>query len=409
MNTQEKPAAAIRVPYGFSVHGQEEIDAVVEVLKGNTALGDKTDEFERRIADLFGKKYGVMVNSGSSANLLAFEILDLPKGSEVITPLLTFATTVAPIVQKGLVPVFVDVEPNTFLADLDQVEAAIGEKTRALMIPSLMGNIPNLQRLADLAKKHNLWLIEDSCDTLGGRFAGRPTGEFSHITTSSFYGSHIINGAGGGGIICVNDEAWRERLVVLRGWGRQSSLFGEKAKSELIENRFETELSGIPYDNKFVFSELGYNFLPLEISSAFALVQLRKFPKFAAARKANYENLHRFFERYPEFFALAAQTPKTDTVWLAFPLILNEDAPFTRLELVTFLENANIQTRPVFTGNILKQPGFESIPHRAAQTSYPNAEHVMRNALVVGAHHGLEERQIDYLKEKVEEFLGRYR
>lgn len=403
-----KNTKKLRVPYGFSVHGKEEIDAVVKVLKDNTALGEKTKEFEAKIAKLFDKKYGVMVNSGSSANLLAFEILDLPKGSEVITPILTFATTVAPIIQKGLVPVFVDVDPNTFLINLDQLEKSITKKTRALMIPSLMGNIPNLERLEKIAKKYNLIFIEDSCDTLGGKFKGNPTGKYSHITTTSFYGSHIINGAGGGGMICVNDPEWVDRLVVLRGWGRQSSLFGEKGNSELIKNRFGNEISGIPYDNKFIFSEVGYNLLPLELSSAFALVQLKRFPKFKKARQDNFNNLYKFFMKYDKYFTLSEQTKDTETVWLAFPLIIKEDAPFDRLELVTFLEENNIQTRPVFTGNILKQPGYKKIPHRLAQKSYPNTENIMRNAFVIASHHGLNAVQIKYLKEKFAEFLSKY-
>lgn len=398
----------MRVPYGFSVHGQEEIDAVVEVLKGNTALGKKTEEFEAKIAKILGKKYGVMVNSGSSANLLAFEILDMPRGSEVITPILTFSTTVAPFVQKGLIPVFVDVDPQTFIINMEQVEAAITPKTKALMIPSLMGNIPNMVKLRDLAEKHNLWFIEDSCDTLGGTFQGKPSGTYSHITTTSFYGSHIINGAGGGGMICINDEKWYERLLVMRGWGRQSSLF-DKDKSELIENRFKTELFGIPYDNKFIFSEIGYNFLPLEISSAFALVQLEKFPKNEQARRTHFADLLEYFgKNWTKYFDLPEQTPETETVWLAFPLIIKKDAPFTRLELVTYLEEENIQTRPVFTGNILKQPGFTKVEHRLAQAEYPNAENIMRNGFVVGSHHGLSTEQIAYMKGKFEDFLSKY-
>jgi CDP-6-deoxy-D-xylo-4-hexulose-3-dehydrase len=398
----------IRVPYGLSVHGQEEIDAVVKVLKGNTALGDKTKEFEEKIAKRFGKKYGVMVNSGSSANLLAFELLNLPRGSEVITPLLTFSTTVAPIVQKGLVPVFVDVDLDTYIVNPENIEKAITKKTRCLMIPLLLGNIPNMKRLAEIAKKYKLWFIEDSCDTLGGTFANEPTGKFSHITTTSFYGSHIINGAGGGGMICVNNSEWIDRLVVLRGWGRQSSLFGEKANSELLENRFQSELSGIPYDNKFIFSEIGYNFLPLEISSAFALEQLKKFPKFAQLRTKYFNDLYLFFTKYKKYFILPKITLDTKTVWLAFPIIIKEGAPFTRLQLITFLEKSNIQTRPVFTGNILKQPGFQKIPHRLAQKNFPNTEHIMKHAFVLASHHGLTSAQVNYLKVKISEFLNFY-
>lgn len=411
MKTKHTPANTVtgmRVPYGYSIHGQEEIDAVVGVLKGNTALGEKTKEFERTVAAMFGKKFGVMVNSGSSANLLALELLNLPPGSEVITPVLTFATTVAPIVQKGFTPVFVDVDRQTFLIDIDQVEKAITKKTRAFLIPSLMGNIPDMKRLAALAKKHKIWFIEDSCDTLGGTFKGKPTGIHSHITTTSFYGSHIVNGAGGGGIVCVNDPKWVDRLVVLRGWGRQSSLFGEKANSELLKNRFKSKLDGIPYDNKFIFSEIGYNFLPLELSAAFALVQLKKFPGFKALRSKNFDHLYSFFAKYDQFFDRSIQTPDTETVWLAFPLIIKKNAPFTRLELVTFLENNNIQTRPIFTGNILRQPGYKKIAHKKATSTFPHADDVMKNGMVIGSHHGLSQEQIDYMKSKFDEFLAKY-
>lgn len=398
----------MRVPYGFSVHGQEEIDAVVEVLKGNTALGDKTTEFEHKIATMFGKKYGVMVNSGSSANLLAFELLNLPKGSEVITPALTFATVVAPIVQKGLIPVFVDVDPTTYVVNIDQVKAAITKKTKVLMIPSLMGNIPNLKALAEIAKKHKLYFIEDSCDTLGGKFEGKPTGAFSHITTTSFYGSHIINGAGGGGMIMVNDEKFVSRLKVLRGWGRQSSLYGEKANSELLKNRFNYKLGGIPYDNKFIFSEVGYNFLPLEISSAFALAQMKRLPGFLKQREQNFANLMKFMADKTEYFALPTQTPDTETAWLAFPLIIKPKAPFTRLEIITFLEDNDIQTRPVFAGNILKQPGFKKIENRKISAAFPNTDHIMKNGFVVACHHGLNDEQIAYLQSKINEFLAQF-
>ncbi|MDB5259223.1 MAG: NarL family transcriptional regulator [Candidatus Taylorbacteria bacterium] len=397
----------MRVPYGFSVHGQEEIDAVVKVLKGNTALGEHTKEFEKKISKLFGKKFGVMVNSGSSANLLAFELLNLPKGSEVITPILTFATVVAPIVHKGLVPVFVDVDPDTYVINLKEVERAITEKTRALMIPSLMGNIPNMKGLAALAKKHKLWFIEDSCDTLGGKFEGKPTGTHSHISTTSFYGSHIINGAGGGGMVMVNDQKWVDRLVVLRGWGRQSSLFGEKANSELLKNRFKNKLHGIPYDNKFIFSEIGYNFLPLELSSAFALEQFKKLPKFLSERKKNFASLLKFFKQHDHHFILPKQTPNTTTAWLAFPLIIKPGAPFTRMQIITFLEENNIQTRPIFTGNIMKQPGFKDITHRQINERYHNTEQIMEHGFVVACHHGLNDDQIEYLKGKFSEFLSK--
>ena len=398
----------MRVPYGFSVHGKEEINAVVKVLQGNTALGERTKEFEKKIAKLFGKKHGIMVNSGSSAIMLGLEILNLPKGSEVITPLLTFSTTVAPLVQKGLVPVFCDVGRLSLQIDVDQVEKAITKKTKALLIPSLMGNISDLPRLQQIAKKHKLFLVEDSCDTLGGSINGKPTGSFSDISVTSFYGSHIINGAGGGGMILVNSDIWAQRLTVLRGWGRRSSLFGEKNGSEQFQNRFRSKLAGVPYDEKFVFSEIGYNFMPLEISSAFALEQLKKFPKFKTLRKAHWNTLEKFFKKYSRYFYTGAQTKNSDTVWLAFPVFIKPGAPFDRFTMVKFLESANIQTRPVFTGNILKQPGFQKIAHRAPFKNYPNTDYIMKNAFVVGSHQGLNSAQIEYLKKQVTDFLEQY-
>lgn len=397
----------MRVPYGFSVHGQEEIDAVVKVLQGNTAIGEHTKEFEKKISGLFSKKFGVMVNSGSSANLLAFELLNLPRGSEVITPILTFSTVLAPIIQKGLVPVFVDVDPSTYIINIKQVEKAISKKTKALMIPSLMGNIPQMKELAKLAKKHKLWFIEDSCDTIGAKYDGKATGTYSHISTTSFYGSHIINGAGGGGMVCVNDPKWHERLLVLRGWGRRSSLYGEKANSELLQNRFNKKLNGVVYDNKFTFSEIGYNFLPLEISAAFALEQFKKLPGFLAKRKDNFNELFQFFtENHSKYFILPEQTPKTETAWLAFPLIIKPNAPFDRIEITTFLEKHGVQTRPVFTGDITKQPGFTKIAKRLAVPTFPNTQLIMKNAFVIACHHGLNKAQINYLKEKFTEFLA---
>jgi len=396
----------MRVPYAQSTHGEEEIEAVVSVLRNNTALGPKTNEFEHAIASMFGKEYGIMVNSGSSANLLAFEIMDLHPGDEVITPLLTFGTVVAPIIQKGLLPVFVDVDEATYVINPESVRAAVTPKTRVLMIPSLLGNIPNLKALREIADEHDLWLVEDSCDTLGATYDGNPTGTYSDVTTTSFYGSHIINGAGGGGMVMVHDSALAERLVILRGWGRKSSLYGETATSELLENRFTVELEGVPYDNKFVFSEIGYNFLPLEISSAFALIQLTRFPAFAEARKRHFAELQTFLTQYEKFFVLPVQTHNSETNWLAFPIVIRDNAPFTRKDFATFLENEGIQTRPVFTGNILKQPAFKNIPHRLAESEYPNTEMIMRGGMVFGCHQGLTREQLEYVKETVNEFIS---
>lgn len=209
-------------------------------------------------------------------------------------------------------------------------------------------------------------------------------------------------------MIMVNNPKWAERLMILRGWGRRSSLFGEKQNSEQLKNRFRSKLSGVPYDEKFVFSEIGYNFLPLEISSAFALEQLKKFPSFKAVRKNNWENLKKYFFLNNKYFNYGETTPKTESIWLAFPIFIKPEAPFSRFELVKFLEDHNIQTRPVFTGNILKQPGFKNFKYKTPFTDYPNAEYIMRNAFVVGSHHGLDQKQINHIKNSISDFIAKY-
>ena len=393
-----------RVPYGLAVHDSEEEEAVLEVIKNHkTIMGDNVKLFEKKVSDLFGKELGIMVNSGSSANLLAMELLDCPKNSEVITPILTFATTLSPILKKELTPVFVDVEPETYIVNIDEVEQAITSKTKALMIPSLLGNVPDLRRLRKLADENNLIFIEDSADTLGATFDNIPTGKFSDISTTSFYGSHIITAAGEGGMICCNNQKWEKRCRILRGWGRTSAL----NESEKIEDRFNIKLNDIPYDSKFIFEEMGYNFLPTEISAAFGLVQLKKLKKFAAIRQANFNNLYEFFSKI-KFFKLPRQLSEVKTSWLAFPLTISENAPFSRLEIVKFLEMNGIQTRPIFTGNVLKQPAFSKINYKNLGKDYEIANYIMENSFLIGCNHGLTENHIEKIKNMFTTFLSKY-
>lgn len=406
MTNTVPPAAAMRVPYGQTVHGEEEIAAVVEVLRSSTQMGPRVRGMERRVADLFAKKHGVMVNSGSSANYLAVELLGLPAGAEVITPVLTFATTVAPLVKHGLVPAFVDVEPDTFNIDVSRIEAAITPRTKAMMIPSLIGNLPDWDRIAQIARAHGLLVVEDSADTLGGTLRGTSTGTRSDISTTSFYGSHVINCAGNGGMLCVNRDDWNESARLLRSWGRSSSLFVE---SEAIENRFNVEVGGIPYDAKFVFDRLGYNLEPSEMGAAFGLVQLDRLDANITTRERHFAKQLAFFSKYTEWFMLPRQMADSRTGWLAFPLIVREDAPFGRRDLQIHLERQGIQTRTVFTGNILRQPGFANIERRESKDGYPNADRVMRGGMLLACHHGLSDQQLDYIHEQFRAFAARFR
>jgi CDP-6-deoxy-D-xylo-4-hexulose-3-dehydrase len=346
-----------------------------------------------------------MVNSGSSALYLAAELMDLPAGSEVLTPALTFSTTVAPIVKKGWIPSFVDVEEGTYNTDASKVEEMITPNTKAMIIPNLIGNLPDWAQLRAIADKHNLFVLEDSADTLGAEIGGKSSGRFTDMSTTSFYGSHIINCAGNGGMLCVNGEKMYDRGRLLRSWGRSSSLFVE---SEAIENRFNVEVDGIPYDAKFVFEEPGFNIEPAELGAAFGLVQLDNLAWNIDTRTENYRRMREFFSQWEEFFILPKQLPDSRTGWLAFAVTIRESAPFIRRDLQIFLEKRNIQTRTVFTGNILRQPGFKNIAHKASASGYPEADKVMRGGMLLACHHGLNEAQLAHVMESVSLFMERY-
>lgn len=392
----------IHVPYGKAVYGEPEIEAVNKVLRSSTQMGKHVREMEERVAALYNKKYGVMVNSGSSALYLAADLMNYEPGTEVITPALTFSTTVAPQVKKGWVPAFVDVEEGTYNLDANKVEEMITPKTKAMIIPNLIGNLPNWQMLREIADKHGLFVLEDSADTLGAEIGGASSGRFTDMSTTSFYGSHIINCAGNGGMLCVNTEAFYDRGRLLRSWGRSSSLFVE---SEKIENRFNVEIEGIPYDAKFVFEEPGYNIEPSEMGAAFGLVQLDNLANNIDTRTANYGRMREFFSRYEEYFILPNQLPDSRTGWLAFAVTVRENAPFIRRDMQIFLEKRNIQTRTVFTGNILRQPGFKNVPHKAAKGGYPESDKVMRGGMLLACHHGLNEAQLSHVMESITEFM----
>lgn len=399
----KKVKSPFRISHAQSVYDNQELDRVVRVIKEHrTIMGGEVEEFERRVAKLFGKKYGIMVNSGSSANLLAVELLNLPEGSEVITPVFTFSTTVAPLIKKGLVPTFVDVREGTYVVYVDKVEQAISKKTKALMIPIMFGLVPDMENLQKLAKKYNLFFIEDSCDAIASMYKDKPTGMYSDITTTSFYGSHVITAAGGGGMLMVNREDLRDRAKMLRGWGRSSAIFSE---SESIDERFSREIDNIQYDGKFIFDDIGYNLLPLEISAAFGNAQLDKLKRFIKLRERNYKYLVKFFRKYSDCFILPIVDKKSQPQWQIFPLTIKKDAPFTRLELVKHLERENVQTRPLATGNILRQPGFRNIPHRDTQKEYPVTDDIMERGFMIGLHQGLTLKHLNRLAEVVDSFM----
>ena len=394
----------IRVPYGSTVHGDEEIAAVVNVLNTTTQMSKNVLLFEEKIAKSFNKKNGVMVNSGSSALYVLIEALNLPKGSEVITPALTFATTVGCLVKNDLIPHFVDVGVDTYCIDVEQLEQAINEKTSAIIAPDLMGNICEWEKIQEIVsrKNKNIKIICDSADTLGASLFSKSTGSYCDAAITSFYGSHVINGAGNGGMLVTDSEEVTNKAKLLRSWGRSSSLFSE---SEAIENRFNVHLDGIQYDAKFVFEEIGYQLEPSEISAAFALVQLNKLDQNIKSRQINFEKHTEFFKQYDKFFVLPKQNPNAETGWLAYPMIVKDDAPFNRTDLQIFLEKRNIQTRVVFTGNILRQPGYKDIECIGKADDFTNADNVMRGGILLALHHGLTDEMIDHVHSSCALFL----
>lgn len=395
----------IHVPYGKTVHGEEEIAAVVSVLRRSTQMGEAVHEMEKKISELFSKKFGIMLNSGSSANYLAIELLKLPEFSEVITPALTFSTTVAPLIKNRLIPVFIDVDLDTFNIDVNQIEGMISPKTKAVMIPNLLGNLPDWKKIRAIADQYHLIVIEDSCDTLGATFSGNSSGFYSDISTTSFYGSHIINCAGNGGMLCVNDPEFAKKAMLLRSWGRSSSLYIE---SESIPARFQKKIEQMDYDAKFIFEEIGYNLEPSELGAAFGLVQLAKLDNNIKKRKEIFALHLNFFSAYSDWFIFPKQLPDVKTAWLAFPLIVKDNAPFSRKDLQIFLENRHIQTRSIFTGNILRQPGFKRILRRESERGYPHADQIMRGGILIGSHHGMTDDMIQHIYQSFKEFEKSY-
>jgi len=397
----------MKIYYGKAVYGKEEIKASLNVLKQKSLSlidGISVKKLENKIAKTFGKKYGLMVNSGSSANLLAFASLKLKKGSEVITPTLTFSTTVAPIYQLGLIPHFIDVDKNNFVANIDQIKKAINKNTKAIIIPNLLGNVPDWKKIYKISKKYNLKIIEDSADTIGYKLYQSNFGKFSDITTNSMYASHIITGAGFGGMVCFNDKKLYEQAKLLRGWGRSSAIFNE---SEGIEKRFSTKVDGIPYDGKYIFEDLGYNFLPSEISAAFALEQLKKLPNNIKIRIKHFEKLKNFFIKYPNLFHIPEQLKGLKTPWLAYPIIIKDELKINRQKLQIFLEKKGIQTRTIFTGNILRQPIMKKKMFKKVKNAEINSNYIMKNGILIGCHHGLKDSDVNYMIKYLKLFIDK--
>ena len=393
----------MKINYGQNVYNQKEINAVLKTLKNGTQMGSSVGKFEKNISKFFSKKYGLMVNSGSSALILALKVLNIKKNSEVITPCLNFGSAVSSILLSNLKPVFVDCNFQTLQINSDKIEDKISKKTKVLLIPNLIGNIPDWVKIRKIANKYNLKIIEDSADTLGAKIGNKSTGRYSDISITSFYGSHVISCAGNGGIFLTNRKDYYNKAKVLRSWGRMSTLIKD---SENINKRLGIKLKGYDYDRKFVFSEVGYNFEPSEIGASFGLEQLKKFNSFAKLRNRNFKLHYNFFKKLNKFFYVPKIKNNVQTNFLAYPIILNKDINFTRKEFQIFLEKNNIQTRPIFSGNILRHPAFSMLVSKKNKLNeFKDSDYIMKYGLLIGCHQGLSSKNMSYIHNVILDFI----
>jgi CDP-6-deoxy-D-xylo-4-hexulose-3-dehydrase len=386
-----------------AVHDEREIEAVVEVLRTTTLdLGPRVDEFEEKVAVLLGKRHGVFVNSGTSALRLAIDLVGCERGDEIITSVVTFSSDVAPLAQSGIIPAFVDVEPDTFQIDVERIAEMIGPRTKAIMTPNLVGNVPDWDAIRALGDEHDLIVIEDTCDVLGASLRGTVTGARADIVVTSFARTHAMTCAGNGGAVAMDDPDWHDATLVRRRWGRRSEtyLYGSR-RGEL--ERFGALADGTPYDLIFVFDDLGYNFEPSEIMAAYGLVQLTKLDEFNGRRQRNFAMLDEVLRRHEGMVVPPRTTEGAETTWMRYPFLLDEGIDRTKLQ-EAFLERG-VATRMVWTGNILRQPGFAAIEHRGPSTGFPNADAVMDRALTLPIHHSLTSDDIGYLCDVTDQIL----
>jgi CDP-6-deoxy-D-xylo-4-hexulose-3-dehydrase len=405
-----------KIHYAGRVYGARELVNMVDAaLDFWLTLGRFADEFVTRLAEVLGVEHALLVNSGSSANLVAIETLlsremgsrRLCPGDEVIVPAASFPTTVAPLIRGGLVPVFVDCDLGTYNPNLDAVEAAVTDRTRAIVFAHTLGNPVNMTRLMDVARQHDLFVVEDMCDALGSRWDGQLVGTFGDLATLSFYPAHHIT-LGEGGAVVTNSAQLTKIARSIRDWGRACWCTAEDTgPNGACGRRFDYKVPGLPgtYDHKYLYSNVGYNLKPTDIQAALGVAQLEKLPDFIAARKRNFRRLYDGLKPYEEHLILPTWDPRADVSWFAFPMTVRDEAPFRRRELLQWLEGALIETRLLFAGNIIRQPAYRDIAHRTVGR-LTNSDLVMRGAFFVGVYPGLDDARVDYMLETFAAFFA---
>ena len=403
-----------RVNYAGRVYGHEEIDALVQsALDFWLTLGPEGAQFVKRFARAAGRRHAVLVNSGSSANLLAMTALTshelerpLKPGDQVLTTALTFPTTLAPILQNGLVPVFVDVEPDTYAMDTARAARAMTRKTRAVFLAHTLGNVCDMPALCRAAAEKEMYVIEDVCDALGSTFKRKRAGTFGHLSTYSFYAAHHIT-LGEGGAVATDDTALFRIVTSLRDWGRACYCqTGEKHPMGACRKRFAHSFPDLPpgYDHKYTYTHIGYNLKPLDLQAAIGLVQLERLAEFTRLRKKNFKTIAGFLKPYQDLFVLPRAAAGAQPSWFAFPITVKKNPWFTRDDLVAHLEEQKIETRMLFAGNILRHPGFRDIPKKVVG-SLRHTDNIMANAFFIGVYPGLDSARLEYMKQAFEDFI----
>ncbi|HQX82830.1 MAG TPA: lipopolysaccharide biosynthesis protein RfbH, partial [Vicinamibacterales bacterium] len=404
------------VPISGRVFDASDLKLVTEAsLDFWLTAGRFADQFEAKIARCVGTRFGILCNSGSSANLLALSALTSPvlgderltPGDEVITVAAGFPTTLNPIIQNNLTPVFVDVALGTYDADAARVADAIGPRTRAIMLAHTLGNPFDLDAIAALAQAHDLWLIEDNCDSLGATYRGQATGTFGDLATLSFYPAHHVT-MGEGGAVLTSQPRLKTLVESFRDWGRDC--WCAPGNSDTCGKRFEWQLGDLPagYDHKYTFSHIGYNLKATEMQAAIGVSQLDKLPRFIEARRRNWSRLREGLEPESEFLILPAPTPHSDPSWFGFAITVRPGAPFSRMDLIRFLESRRIASRLLFGGNLLRQPAYRHISHRIVG-DLTNTDIVMNQTLWIGVFPGITDTMVDYVVECFREFTASWR
>ena len=398
---------------GRTFDDKELVNLVDSSLEFWLTTGRYAEQFERAFARKIGVRHALLCNSGSSANLLALSTLTSPKledrqikaGDEVITVAAGFPTTVNPIVQNQLTPVFLDIEMGTYNIDVNYLEEAISPKTKVIMIAHTLGNPFNLDAVMEVANRHNLWLIEDNCDAVGSTYNGRNTGTFGHMATTSFYPAHHIT-MGEGGCVLTKSPVLKKIVESFRDWGRDC--WCAPGETNTCGKRFDWQLGDLPcgYDHKYIYSHIGYNLKMTDMQAAVGVAQLDKLDQFTAVRKQNFQHLYDGLKPFEEYLILPEATPNSDPSWFGFLVTVRPDAPFSRNDLVRYLEENHIATRQLFGGNLIRQPAYQNINHRVVG-DLTNTDMVMNQSFWIGVYPSLTAPMLDYVIERFDTFIKR--